>query len=657
MSQREPQAATANEIPNFLGRLARRYPGFFARYLSLDPRSLGLARVYLGFLLLVDLLRRVPDMSVWYTNEGLLPNHTLLWRPGARYQFSFFFAASWPGEVAVLFLICGLIFFCFMIGWRTRLMHVLSFICLVSLHDRVIFLENGGDVVLTILIAWTLFLPMGARFSVDALKNSLRRRPDHDAADLGRRAELPLETRPVVSLAVLAILLQVSVIYYFNVVHKNGVTWSEGSVVHYVLHQDRIVTWFGWKLRPYITPTISQVMTYAALVTEALAPVLILNPFGWVWSRRIAIVLLPGLHLSFAFFLNLGMFSLNMIAFFLLLIPGQDWGRLSAALAPRRPRLRTVYFDADCGFCFQVVRVLARLDAWGQLRFVSNQDAAVPPEIDPALLQRTMVVEDPATQRRWTRARGFAEVFASLPFGGPLALLLRVPLLSSLAGAVYDLVARNRTAISMALGFAACGIPQARRATPAPAAAPAGLHSWRRRQAVRLREALVVMMLIALGSQLLMENRAVPAALKFGQADWMRLVVEYPRLFQGWSMFASDAPTGDSMVAVDAITVDGRHVDPLNERGSRIAPAPLDHIPPYLNQDEYWCDYVNRIPDAGSYHGPLTDWILAYPQRTGRPQDQIVSFEVHAITDRSPLPGQTQPTNTQKRLLLRWPNH
>ena len=51
----------------------------------------------------------------------------------------------------------------------------------------------------------------------------------------------------------LALLLQITVIYYFNVVHKGGPTWRDGSAVHYALHQDRLVTWLGWKLRPHLT--------------------------------------------------------------------------------------------------------------------------------------------------------------------------------------------------------------------------------------------------------------------------------------------------------------------------------------------------------------------------------------------------------------------
>jgi predicted DCC family thiol-disulfide oxidoreductase YuxK len=627
-----------NPLPRLLARFTARFPGFSRRYLALDPRSLGLARIYLGLLLLADLLRRVPDLAVWYSNEGLLPNHTMLWRPGARYQFSFFFGASLTAEAAVLFVMCGVVFFCFLIGYRTRLFHVLSLACIVSLHDRVIFLENGGDVVLNILCAWTLFLPMGARFSVDALRASLRARPERTAAELERRDDLPCETRPAISLAVLALLLQISVIYYFNVVHKGGTTWREGTAVHYALHQDRLVTWLGWQIRPHLTPLLSQIMSYSSLVLEALAPLLVLNPLGWRISRRLAVVLITGLHLGFAALLNLGLFSFNMIGFFLLLIPDRDWERLGSIFGPRTPPVRQVFFDEGSGVCVLLARILVRLDRWGQLRFSPA----------PADAGAVLVVEDARTGTRLTGRQALAAMLEAIPFGRPLALLLRAPLLGPLLGWGYDAAARSRGALSAWLGLPALG--------PPPAAADD--HPWRHwwwLQASRLREVAVVLMMVALGSQVLMENRAVPRALKVGQAAWMRMVVEYPRLFQGWSMFASDAPTGDHNIFVDAITSEGRHVDPLNERGSRVAPAPSDSIPEFLNQDEYFCDYMQRIAGQGAYHPPLSEWIQRYHERTGRPEDRITSFEVYEILDDSPPPGQTRPSNVRKNLIFSWP--
>ena len=76
--------------PRLRTRLAR---WFAAAYLTTDARSVALGRVVLAIVLLVDLLRRVPVLRLFYSNEGLLPNHTLLWRPPTQWMFSFFFLA------------------------------------------------------------------------------------------------------------------------------------------------------------------------------------------------------------------------------------------------------------------------------------------------------------------------------------------------------------------------------------------------------------------------------------------------------------------------------------------------------------------------------------------------------------------------------------
>ncbi|HZL18907.1 MAG TPA: hypothetical protein VFG23_14295, partial [Polyangia bacterium] len=47
-------------------------------YLRIDTRSLALGRIVLGLVLIADLLRRIPWIRYFYSNAGLLPNHTIL---------------------------------------------------------------------------------------------------------------------------------------------------------------------------------------------------------------------------------------------------------------------------------------------------------------------------------------------------------------------------------------------------------------------------------------------------------------------------------------------------------------------------------------------------------------------------------------------------
>ncbi len=635
-------------------------------YLTVDGRSLALCRIALATVLLVDLVRRLPWLRDFYTNAGLIPNHMMLWRPPLPHLFSVFFMASNANEAAIGFGIAFFCFFCLLVGWRTRLFHVLSFAMTTSLHNRILGAENWGTVTLGTLMVWTAFLPLGRRFSVDALSASLRAGRGEPPDDIAAARLPPPDTRPAVSLAVLAILLQLAAIYGFNYAHKSGATWQTGTAIHYTLHQERIVTWLGVWTREHVPFAATKVLTYGTLAIEASAPVLVLTPLFWRQTRALAIVLLTSLHAGIALLVNLGIFSAAMMAYYPLLLDASHWEWLLHRWRSRGPRL-LVFYDAGCGVCFQIVRVLARLDPGRRMTWISNRDTAtLPAGVDAALLEQTVLVVDARSQRRWTRSDAAARVLGALPFGGLWAWVLLVPGLRAVAGRGYDAFARRRTAISTWFGFAACGIPDARgrleNEVPSVARAADGASDSPARQAVRrllppLRELGVLLVLVVLAADLSVANSAIPRALRWeSRPKWMEAAVQYPHIFEGWGMFSPDAPRSDYMVVVDAITSDGRHVDPYNEVGSRVHALPVDDIPVRLGNDSMFCDYTLHILDTGTWRQAFQEWILRYPERTGNPRDAIVSFEAFKLEHASPEPGETHPTGVRKSSFQTWPS-
>jgi hypothetical protein len=616
-------------------KLRGRWKSAVEIYGTFDLRSLGLARIGLGLLLLWDLLRRVPDLSNWYSNEGLLPNHTVLWRPSSEYMFSFLFAASRPEEAALMFALCALPFLAFTVGWHTRASHVISFACMVSLHDREIFTENGGDCAINLLCFWTLFLPMGARFSVDAVRKSLAATRERSAAELNDRAAAVTRPASTKSLAFFAILLQLAVIYYFNAVNKHGSTWHRGTAVRYVLYQERMVTWLGLLVRDHVGFWLSRFLTYFTLGLEFGAPILILTPVGWQWARRVAMLVLPLMHVGFAAGLNLGQFSFNMIGYFPLLMQPDDWAWLAARFAPGPSRARTVHVREDVPLAFAWARVLSRLDRFERLRFVAAGETVA-----------SWQVEDPATARRTTGAPAVVECLAALPCGLPLAALLGLPGVRALARATENIVTDKQVTLARWLGLR----PASR--APAPERVPVPARTWMLRRLAQLRELSVAVMIVANTSQLLVENHAIPQRFKPPQPKWITQLVVYPRLLQGWQMFSADVPTGERMLYVDAITFGGRHVDPFNEAGSRVSSLPVERIPRHMEQDEFWCDYTNRIPENEAYWRALKEWIFNYHRRTGRPEDRIISFEARLLEQEVPPFGETEPRNIKTKVML-----
>ncbi|HEY8923720.1 MAG TPA: HTTM domain-containing protein [Polyangia bacterium] len=313
-------------------------------YLVTDLRSLALGRLGLAGVLIADLITRALVLRDFYSNEGLLPNHTLLWRPERLPVFSLFFAASSPAMAALGFALCGAVYLCLLVGYRTRLAQLLSWVAVVSLHARVFY--NGGDIVLGELCLWTLFLPLGRRYSIDAAL-AARRAAAARALDPSASPTAPGSSNASQQLttpAIAVVLGQLFFIYLLNAIHKNGVTWREGTAVHYTLHQDTIVTLIGLWVRSWITPGISRVLTWTTLGIEWTLPFLLISPIALKATRRAAQVLAATLHLGFVVFIDLQMFTPAMVAFLPFLLRSEDaaaferwWTRRWAWLRARTP--------------------------------------------------------------------------------------------------------------------------------------------------------------------------------------------------------------------------------------------------------------------------------------------------------------------------------
>jgi len=624
-------------------------------YLAIDARSLGLFRIGLAVLLLVDLAGRARDVRDFYTNAGLVPNHTMLWRPQAERLFSVFLPASLGAEVWLTFALCAACYLALLVGWRTRVFQVVCFLLATSLHNRALFVEGWGGAVMASLMLWTLFLPLGRRFSVDALRASLRARPDERPGDLAPERLPPPDDRPAVSLACLGVLLQLAVILWFDRASQTGETWRDGTALHYLLWQARVVTATGAWARANLPAGALAALTHAMRAVELVVPILVLAPVLRHWTRGLAIVALVGLHVGLALLVKLGGLAGAMIAFAPLLLTDAH-RRWLARRVPTRGRRRTVYYDASCGVCFQIVRTLARLDVYRRLTWISNQDtSALPKDVPPDLLERTMLVVDPERDRRWTRSDGFAQLFAALPFGRLWAWPLLVPGLRAVALAAYDAFARNRTTISTSFGLAACGIPGAPPPARAPERAETPLAAWGRARMPLLRELGAAFVLFALGAELSATAPSLPAALQWDHRPaWAAAVVSYPHAVQRWGLLAPEVPTRDAMVVIDAVTRAGRHVDPLNEGALRAPTSPLGDVPPRLPIDALWSNYELRIATMSPYYQALLEWLVRYPDRTGRPDDAIVSFDAWVVEHASPRPGETTPTDVRRRRFIHW---
>lgn len=289
--------------------------------LGLDLRSLAVLRIALGAVIFWDLVLRSFDLVAHYTDQGILPRQMLLelsWQPS--FLCLHLLNGSWQVQ-AVLFALAGVLALAMMVGYRTRLATVLTWFFLISLHSRNILILNGGDVVLRTVLFWCMFLPWGARWSVDAARQPAWK-------------ELPDR---FLSMASLGYLVQLSSIYVFAVLLKAGAEWRvEGTALYYALSLDQFTSVFGHYLLDF--PDLLRFLTRLTFWIEVLAPVLLLSPVFSHITRTVAVVALAAMHLAISLVLHIGMFSPIILSVLLGALPGNLWPALNLeGLSKRLP--------------------------------------------------------------------------------------------------------------------------------------------------------------------------------------------------------------------------------------------------------------------------------------------------------------------------------
>ncbi|MFO0660318.1 MAG: HTTM domain-containing protein [Polyangiaceae bacterium] len=622
------------------------WPFFRERYFSMDRRLLGLFRIYFGFLLLIDVLRRLPDVTFFYTNEGILPNHFALYAPMAKPMFSIYTAFSTKPEVVTAFLLTALVYVFYIVGYRTKITQILAVILASSLNSRNLFVENGGCVTVVIVAAWTMFLPLGDRFSVDALLKSLRARREHKASALNDRSAITPDGSPHISLIMLGLLTQLSVIYFFNCVQKTDIAWRQGETIHWVLWQNRIATTLCSLVRMHEPSWLSPLLCWVTLIIEGGAPLFLFFPFGYRYIRSMHVLAFIGLHGSIAMLMTLGPFSYVMIGLNCLMIPAV-WLDGGARFLRKGKTARTVVYEPTDPGLHAVARILARLDTFELLTFVDRNDATATESLTD---QPDAVFATLDSSGKWhTGTDGIVDALRSTPMGTVLAGLFGSFLIKPLLRVALLRRAHLSEVYTLEPGVSESESKRAFDLLPEPSPM---MKSW---VGVRsgLREGAAGFFFFLMLSQIAHDNwwlrGKIPDALRNGPPAALAPLVLYPRLLQGWSMFAH-APRDDGTVVVDAVMANGQHIDPLTGKAPDLD-APL-HGPWF--QSQLFCDYFLKIHFDGNkgYREDLKKYILSWQRLEGRPaNDRIVSFDVYWVSCDSPPPGQTEPRNIKRTLI------
>lgn len=280
----------------------------FRRRVAIDRRALATFRIALGALLVADLALRSRSLDAFYTDAGVLPRAALFATDGSVYSVHAISGAAWVQ--ALLFAVAGVVALALLVGYRTRLATIGSWLLLCSLQLRNPLVLNAGDELLRFLLFWGIFLPLGARWSVDASRNPGTPR-----------------SWTVASVGTAAVLLQVVLMYATNLVHKTrSEQWMGGDALVHVFTADQFTVLLGNVLAEQ--HELLRALGHLWMVLLVAAPLLLLLTGV---PRAVLTTLYVGMHLGMLVTMQIGLFPLIVVAGLLPFYPPTVWDALTTS--------------------------------------------------------------------------------------------------------------------------------------------------------------------------------------------------------------------------------------------------------------------------------------------------------------------------------------
>ncbi|MCX4247924.1 hypothetical protein [Paraliomyxa miuraensis] len=292
-----------------------------------DPRSIGLFRIVFGFFVICNINGLWEHFTMLFTDEGIFTadvarqvharaqfdgfgdglteddpwgffdvHGVLKFLEGPKYSLLFFWDTPtffWWHWAA--FQLCGTLF---MIGFRTRLMGVLTFFLMNSIMFRNHLFWEGSDLVYRVFLAYLICAKTGHAYSVDnwlrcrkLRKQGLLSEPGGPGGGAG---VAPSEEHPKGLQAIYRLvpawprrllMLQLATIYTVTGILKNGSVWAKGDAIYYAWNMDHFYRFYPQQITAATGTNLLRLATWTTHWGEALFPMCLVGVM-YFWARR-----------------------------------------------------------------------------------------------------------------------------------------------------------------------------------------------------------------------------------------------------------------------------------------------------------------------------------------------------------------------------------
>lgn len=302
-------------------------------FTKVSARPLGVYRILFCAIALFNLLVLTTDFDYWLTNKGMQRGFDSMDIAGPL-RFSILNYYSDPLFVRVFFAATAVALTLFMVGWRTRIMSVISYFMMLMIHHHNLCSINGADVYLVVTAFYLMLSPCGAAYSLDARREALRRG--------GAAFAEPI----VPAWSIRLIQVQLSVVYFTTAFLKlGGVTWQNGTALHYVINNEEIRR-FDWGLIDLVW--LVNIATYLTIVGEFALVFLLWSRSARFWVMLFGVLL----HFGIVLTIHIPIFGELCVATYVVFLTTDELDRYMRALNPLNwfARRRTIGSDRSAEY-------------------------------------------------------------------------------------------------------------------------------------------------------------------------------------------------------------------------------------------------------------------------------------------------------------------
>ena len=283
---------------------------FFYQYDN--PKICSIIRIAYAFLLLINILILWPDLLTWFGENGRLPYAVSreIIDPDTLTIFTLLSKSDWVIKMSYGLFVSQIILL--FLGLFSRFQAICVFIWFVSFVHRHHILFDGEDNLFRMMGFFLIFMPIGSYYSLD---NYFKQRKHIHIQDSSHSSTWALRLLQI----------QMCLIYLSTAWEKmKGEDWINGTAIYYVSRLDDVFGKFPLPNFILTSVVIMKYMTWLVIVVELFIPLA-------VWfkeTRRFALFLAVGLHLSIEYAMNLFLFQWLMLVGLLSFTEPKDYQKL-----------------------------------------------------------------------------------------------------------------------------------------------------------------------------------------------------------------------------------------------------------------------------------------------------------------------------------------